>query len=156
MTSDKHSMAFTVTGQGQVITHDADNVFHPSLQAQTPPQAIGDGEPQEEHRGNLLPDDIQETWAHCKQKLQKVTKVMADLSNEAQTIQGALVAKPHLAGLVEAIKQQMGLFEPKKIEALSALGLMNSLTDHRDMKNHVGALHAGLMRGLHPQHRGVQ
>ena len=47
-----------------------------------------------------------------------------------------------LLGLVEVVKQQMGLLEPKKIEALSALGLMNSLTDHQDMKNHLGALQA--------------
>ena len=36
----------------------------------------------------------------------------------------------------------MLLFEPQKIEALSALGLMSSLTDHQDMKNHLGALQA--------------
>ena len=90
----------------------------------------------------MFPHDIQETWGQCKQKLQKLTKVMADLSNEAQTIQGALAAKPHLAGLVEAVKQHMLLFEPQKIEALSALGLMTSFTDHQDMKNHLGALQA--------------
>ena len=33
------------------------------------------------------------------------------LSNEAQTILWALDAKPHLAGLVDAFKKQMGLFE---------------------------------------------
>jgi len=33
----------------------------------------------------------------------------------------------------------VGLFEPKKMEALSALGLMNSLTDQQEMGNHVGA-----------------
>ena len=65
---------------------------------------------------------------------------MADLSNEAQTIQGALAAKPHLASFVEAVKKQMGLFEPKKMEALSALGLMSSLTDQQGMKKHVGQL----------------
>ena len=59
-----------------------------SLQAQTPLKAIEDGEPQEEDNGSLLPDDMKETWAECKQKLQKVTKNMADLSNEAQTILG--------------------------------------------------------------------
>ena len=83
---------------------------------------------------------MKETWLECKQKLQKVTKGIADFPNEAQTILGALAAKPHLAGLVEAVKAQVGLFEPKKMEALNALGLMNSLTDHQEMKKHLGQL----------------
>ena len=140
VTSDKQSMALRVTGQGQVAKQYADKVLHASLQVQTPPQAIEDGEPQEEDKGSLLPDDMKETRVACKQKLQKVTKAMVDLSNEAQTIQEALVAKPHLAGLVEAVKAQMGLLEPKKMEALSALGLMNSLTDQDEMKKHLGQL----------------
>ena len=32
----------------------------------------------------------------------------------------------------------MGLFEPKKMEALSALGLVNSLTVQQEMKKHLG------------------
>ena len=36
----------------------------------------------------------------------------------------------------------MLLFEPQKIEALSALGLMTSFTDHQDMKKHLAALQA--------------
>ena len=142
VTSDKQSMALAVTGQGQATQQYADSVLHASLQVQTPPKAIEDGEPQEEDTGSLLPDDMKETWVDCKQKLQKVTKAMADFSNEAQTILGALAAKPHLAGLVEAVKKQMGLFEPKKMEALSALGLMSSLTDQQEMKEHLGTLQA--------------
>ena len=108
-----------------------------SLQVQTPLKAIEDGEPQEEDKGSVLPAAMNETWAECKQKLQKVTKLMADLPTEAQAIQGALAAKPHLAGLVEAVKKQTGLFEPKKMEAFSALGLINSLTDQQEMKKHL-------------------
>ena len=36
----------------------------------------------------------------------------------------------------------MGLFEPKKMEALNALGLMSSLTDPPEMKKHLGTLQA--------------
>ena len=54
--------AVTVTGQGQVTKQYADSVFHASLQVQTPPKAIEDGEPQEEDKGSLLPDDMKETW----------------------------------------------------------------------------------------------
>jgi len=39
------------------------------------------------------------------QKLQKVSKAMAELPKEAHTILGALAATPHLAGLVEAVKK---------------------------------------------------
>ena len=88
VTSDKQSMALTVTGQGQVSKQYAAIVLHASLQAQTPPKAIEYGEPQEEDTGSLLPNDMKETWAECTQKLQKVSKAMDDLSNEAQTIQG--------------------------------------------------------------------
>ena len=138
VTSDKQSMALRVTGMCQVTKLHADSVLHASLQVQTPPRAIDDGEPHEEDTTSLLTDDMKETWFGCKQKLQKVAKAMADFSNEAQTILGALAAKPHLAGLVEAVKALMGLFEPKKMEALSALGLMNSLTDQEEPKKHLG------------------
>ena len=140
VTSDKQSMALTVTGQGQLPKQCADSIFHASLRAQTSPKAIEHGETQEADKGSLLSHDMQEAWAECKQKLQKVTKAMADLLNEAQTILGALAAKPHLAGLVEAVTAQMGLFEPKKMEALSALGLMNSLIDQQEIKKHLGQL----------------
>ena len=62
MTSDKQSMALAVTGQGQVTRQYADSVLHGSLQAQTPPKAIEDGEPHEEDKRSLLPDDVKETW----------------------------------------------------------------------------------------------
>ena len=88
VTSDKQSMALAVTSQGQVTKQYADSVLNGCLQAQTPPKAIEDGEPPEEDTSSLLPDDMKETWVDCKQKLQKLTKAMADLSNEAQTILG--------------------------------------------------------------------
>ena len=55
----------TVTGQGQVIKQYAD-VLHASLQVQTPPKAIEDGEPQEAGKGSLLPDDMKEAWVDCQ------------------------------------------------------------------------------------------
>jgi hypothetical protein len=85
---------------------------------------------------------MKETWVECKQKLHKVSKAMADLSNEAHAILGALAAKPHLAGLVEAVKKQMGLFEPKKMEALTALGFENSLTRLQEVNQNMGAIQA--------------
>ena len=88
VTSDKENMALIATGQGQLTKQYTDSVFHASLQVHTPPKAIEDGEAREEDKGIFLPDDRKETWAERKQKLQKVTKAMADLSNEAQTIQG--------------------------------------------------------------------
>ena len=60
--SDKQSMALTVTGQGQVAKQHADRVFQTSLQVQTPPKAIEDGEPKEEGTGSLLPAVVKETW----------------------------------------------------------------------------------------------
>ena len=72
-------MVLTATGQGQVTKQYADSVFHASLQVHTPLQAIEDGERQEEGKGSLLPNDMKETWAGCKQKLQKITKAIADL-----------------------------------------------------------------------------
>ena len=110
-TSDKQSMALAVTRQGQLPTQCADSIFHASLRAQTSPKAIEHGETQEADKGSLLSHDMKEAWVECKQKLQKVSKAMVHLSNEAQTILGALGTKPHLAGLVDAFKKQMGLFE---------------------------------------------
>ena len=69
VTSDKQSMALTVTGQGQLPKQYTDSVFHASLRAQTPPKAMEDGEPQDADKGSLLSDDMKETWAECKQKL---------------------------------------------------------------------------------------
>ena len=69
VTSDKQSMALTVTGQGQLPTQYADSVFHASLRAQTPPKAIEDGETQEADKDSLLSDGMKETWVECKQKL---------------------------------------------------------------------------------------
>ena len=55
VTSDKQSMALTVTRQGQLPKQCADGILHASLRAQTPPKAIDDGEPQEEDKRSLLP-----------------------------------------------------------------------------------------------------
>ena len=74
--------------------------------------------------------------------MQKITKAMSDLSNESQTILGALATKPHLACLSEAVRKQLGLFEPKKMEALIALGFVNSLTRLQEANQNMGALQA--------------
>ena len=51
-----------MTGQGQVTQQYAHSVFHASLQVLTPPKANEHGEPQEEGKGSLMPDDMKETW----------------------------------------------------------------------------------------------
>ena len=85
----------TATGQGQVANQYADSVLHASLQEQTPDKAIEDGEAPDQEQETAEREDqpgvkIKKAWAEGKQRLQKVTKAMADLSNEAQTILGAL------------------------------------------------------------------
>ena len=73
VTSDKQSMALTVTGQGQLPKQCADSLFHASLRAQTSPKATEHGETQEPHKGSLWSHDMKEAWVECTQKLQKVS-----------------------------------------------------------------------------------
>jgi hypothetical protein len=143
-TSDKVDHGMKVTGHGHANPKNADVLLHglpgPS---QGPPKAIEDGTTGEkeegpQEKGEAGEDEehkaIMEAWGDLKGKLQKTCRQMGDLCMEAQTIQGALGGRAHLAGLVAEVKKHTELLEPSKQEALAALGLMNTITNQAEIK----------------------
>ena len=44
-----------------------------------------------------------------------------------------LQGKPHVTGLLDDMMKQHSVFEPKRVEALQLLDMMNSITDHAEM-----------------------
>ena len=141
-----------VKAKGGAKKDHQDALLQGMASSSAPPKAIEDGpkpEGQEDAEKESKGEDEDEgdesqtleEWSTVRSALSKVTKTMGELTNEALTVQGALAHKPHLSGLCREVAQQLKVFEPKKVEALSALGGMK-VEDMKteDMKTKLVAL----------------
>ena len=141
--SDKSSHSTEIIAHGTANKATCDSMMQSQMATPPPNKAIEDGQGAAddgkdqkaitEQEADEKHQQMMEEWSGLKAKLQKATKAMGELSNEATTVQGALQGKPHFTGLIEEIMKQYNVFEPKKVEALQVLGMMNSITEATQM-----------------------
>jgi hypothetical protein len=145
--TDKSSHSTEIIAHGTANKATCDSMMQSQMATPPPNKAIEDGQGATddgkdqkaitEQEADEKHQQMMEEWSGLKAKLQKATKAMGELSNEATTVQGALQGKAHLTGLIEEMMKQYNAFERNKVEAFQVLGMMNSITEPAEMCKHM-------------------
>ena len=147
-TSETEKQSVVVKAHGKVGPKNQEALMQSMVVGiQVPPKAIKDkGVEEEEQTGGMAnaQDEadakICKEWDEVKKKLQKTTKQMGELCNDAEKLKGTMNTKEHLHSLLEALQKQLCIFEPQKNAALAALGQMNSINNPMVMDKNIAKM----------------